>query len=153
MQETRKSKLFSRNFGVGNRIQISRPDIQEKVNRVSKIPFFFFAYSSFFIWQQEWSFKHLSHTAFLFIKALQWFPVILGIWSKLPTLACKGLDGRFSACFSGFSGLISYHSFSCSSALPIPACFLSLEHWVQPQGLCTHFFLCLECCSPRFSES
>lgn len=53
MQETRKSKLFSRNFGVGNRIQISRPDIQEKVNRVSKIPFFFFAYSSFFIWQQE----------------------------------------------------------------------------------------------------
>lgn len=39
MEETRKSKLFSRNFGVGNRSQISRPDIQEKVNGVSKIPF------------------------------------------------------------------------------------------------------------------
>lgn len=51
MGETRESKLFSRNFGVGNRSQISRPDIQEKVSRVSKIPFLLpTVHSSFGSW-------------------------------------------------------------------------------------------------------
>lgn len=51
VEETRKSKLFSRNVGVGNRSQISRPDIQEKVNRVSKIPFLLpTVHSSFGSW-------------------------------------------------------------------------------------------------------